>query len=82
MGPSSQSLLITLLPLAIVLIPLILINYFLAKEKGKNVLLWTLLSIIPIVNYFILFYLIGTPDLIISNKLDKLIKEVEELKSK
>jgi hypothetical protein len=47
------------LPLILLTIPLIFICHQLAKEKGKNVSLWTVLGIIPIVNYFVVLYLVG-----------------------
>jgi hypothetical protein len=69
--------LLTLLPFLLMSIPIIFINYFLAKEKGKNVTLWTILSIIPIVSYFCGMYLIGCANVNFDQKLDKIIKLLE-----
>lgn len=56
------------------MIPLIFVINRLAKEKGKNDVLWTILACIPIVNFVILPYLIGTPSKIQEEKLDKILE--------
>ena len=35
---------------------------FLAQEKGRNVVLWSLLALIPIINIAAIIYIVGTPD--------------------
>lgn len=67
-----------LIPLIIMMIPIILICYRLAKDKGKNVVKYTILSFIPLVNYFILAYLVGTPNLILDRKLDRILSLLEK----
>jgi hypothetical protein len=49
--------LMSFLPLLILMIPLIFIIRKLAMEKGKNVILWTVLACIPVVNFVILWYI-------------------------
>ena len=53
---------ISFLPLVIIMVPLIFVVRKLAIEKGKNVVLWTILACIPIVNFIILWYIVGTPN--------------------
>jgi len=52
---------VSLLPMIVIMIPMAFIINKLAKEKGKNAVLWTVLACIPIVNIFILPYIVGTP---------------------
>lgn len=67
-------------PLFLLTIPISFICHRLAKEKKKNVALWTTLGIIPVVNYFVLFYLVGSANLVLEDKLDHLLKLVESSK--
>jgi hypothetical protein len=66
--------LVSFLPLIIIMIPMIFIVNRLAKEKGKNVVLWTILACIPIVNMIILPYMVGTPSKIQEEKLDRILE--------
>jgi uncharacterized BrkB/YihY/UPF0761 family membrane protein len=55
----------------------------LAKEKGKDITLWTVLSLIPVINFFVLLYLVGTPNTALDKKVDRilnLLPKEEELK--
>ena len=61
------------LPIIILMLPLVFLCYKLAKEKGKDTSLYTILGIIPILNYFILLYLIGASDENLNNKIDQMI---------
>jgi hypothetical protein len=44
------------LPLLLLSIPLAIGNYFLAGRLGRNRLTWVVLSLIPFVNIFFLYY--------------------------
>ena len=44
------------LPLFLLSIPLAIGNYFLAGRLGKNRVTWVILSLIPFVNIFFLYY--------------------------
>lgn len=70
--------LVTLLPALLMTIPLVFICYRLAKEKGKNVTLWTILGIIPVVNYFVLAYLVGAANRLLAKKVDRLLAILEK----
>lgn len=50
----------SLLPLLIATFPLTLICYQVARQRNRRFGLWTVLSVIPVVNYFVLLYLLGS----------------------
>jgi uncharacterized BrkB/YihY/UPF0761 family membrane protein len=45
----------------------------LAKEKGKDITLWTVLSLIPVINFFVSLYLVGTPNTALDKKVDRIL---------
>lgn len=47
----------------------------LARDKGRNVGLWVVLALIPIVNFACLWYFVGTPDKRVERKLDQLLAQ-------
>jgi hypothetical protein len=69
------------IPLIIMMIPLIFICRQLAKDKGKNALKYTILACIPIVNYYALIYLVGAPNSMVEEKLDRLLAMIENHRS-
>jgi hypothetical protein len=73
---------LSLLPLIIIMIPMIFVIRYLAKEKGKDVVLWTVLACIPFINFIILPYIVGTPSKILEDKLDKIIETLNRLEQK
>ncbi len=79
--PSSFFIIPAILSLLFI-IAIIIITYRLAKEKGKNVVLWTILSIIPIVNIFVLNYIIGTPSNLHNEKMDKILELLNQMNQK
>jgi hypothetical protein len=62
----------------IIAIPLIIMNIFIAKRKGQDRLVFGLLSLLPIVNFFCIIYLLSLTDIDILNKLDKIIEYIEK----
>jgi hypothetical protein len=70
---------LSLLPLIIIMIPMIFVIRKLAKEKGKDVILWTVLACIPIVNFIVLPYIVGTPSKILEDKMDIIIETLNRL---
>jgi uncharacterized membrane protein YciS (DUF1049 family) len=50
--------------------------HLLAKDKGRNVALWTLLALIPIVNFACIWYFIGASNLRLERKLDALMNQL------
>ncbi|MGA7799478.1 MAG: hypothetical protein WCC36_01575 [Gammaproteobacteria bacterium] len=49
-----------MLPLLFATFPLTFICYQVARDRKRRFGLWTVLSFIPFVNYFVLLYLIGS----------------------
>ena len=45
----------------------------LAKEKGKNITLWTILGLVPAVNFYSLLYLLGAPSKVLEEKMDRIL---------
>ena len=66
------------LPLIVLTIPIVFICNRIAKEKHKNVTLWTVLGLIPAVNYFALFYLIGSANTVLEKKLDTVLELLQK----
>ena len=66
--------LISFLPLIIMTLPMGVIAHLLAKEKGRNVTLWTILGIIPMINIFTIWFFIGAANLKMERKLDELLE--------
>jgi hypothetical protein len=74
MQPSTEANLMSIIPLLLVSVLLGIVGHFLAKDKGRPVLRWTILCIIPGVNLYCLMFLIGSTSLRIERKLDELLK--------
>jgi len=55
-----------------------LFAHMLAKEKGRNVLLWTILGFIPVVNIFCMWFFVGAANLRLEEKIDRLLKSTEK----
>ncbi len=51
--------------------------YFLAKDKGRNVGLWTILGFIPFLNLIFLLYFISATNLRLEGKLDRIISKLD-----
>jgi hypothetical protein len=73
---------VSLLPMFIIMIPMIFIIRALAREKGKDVILFTILACIPILNFITLPYIVGTPSKILEDKIDKILETLERLEKK
>ena len=65
------------LPLVIISIPIMFICGSVAKEKGKNVTLWTILGLIPGINIYSLLYLFGASSTILEGKIDKILAQMK-----
>ena len=69
--------LVSFVPLAIYSVAFGVIAFLLAREKGRNVPLWTILGCIPLVNIFCLGYFVGSPSKKLEAKLDAIITRLE-----
>lgn len=58
----------------VMIILLALISHMLAKQKGRNVVLWTILGLIPGINMICIYYFVGATNLTLERKIDKLLK--------
>ena len=62
------------------LFPLILsmtfgvVAHLLAKEKGRNVILWTIIGCIPGINFLAMWFFVGASNLKLEKKLNDLIE--------
>ncbi len=68
---------LSLLPLLIISLLITLVSYLLAKEKGRNVFLWTLLGAVPLVNLACIWFFVGAANLRLESKLDDLIERLK-----
>lgn len=68
---------LSLLPLLIISLLITLVSYLLAKEKGRNVFLWTLLGAIPFVNLACIWFFVGAANIRLERKLDDLIERLK-----
>jgi len=69
------------IPLLLMTIPLIVICRKLAQDKGRNATKYTILGCIPLLNYVVLLYLIGTTNKIMEDKIDQVLSIINSGKS-
>ncbi len=50
------------------------LSHFLAKEKGRNVALWTVLGAIPFVNFIAIWYFVGAANFRLERKVDQILE--------
>lgn len=65
-------------PYVLISIVLGFMSRSLAKEKGRNIALWTVLGFIPFVNFFSWGYFIGAANIRLENKVDQLLAKSAE----
>jgi hypothetical protein len=79
MQPHNEtSALLSLLPLLIMSVFISISSFLLAKEKGRNVLKWTILGSIPILNFICIWFFVGATNLRIERKLDDILAELRK----
>jgi O-antigen/teichoic acid export membrane protein len=74
---NEPSVLISLLPLILMSLLIAVGSYFLAKEKGRNALKWTILGAIPLVNFVCIWFFVGATNLRLERKLDQILAELK-----
>jgi hypothetical protein len=67
--------LLQLVPFAILSMGLGLQAFLLARDKGRNVVLWTVLGLIPLVNFFCMWFFVGASNRNLEKKIDQLLEE-------
>jgi hypothetical protein len=50
----------------------------LAREKGRNVTLWTVLALIPIFNFLFMWYFVGASNLKLEQKVDEILRKLDK----
>jgi hypothetical protein len=65
-----------LLPLVIMSVGIGVAAYFLAKDKERNVVRWTVLGCIPVVNIVAVWFFIGASNLRVERKLDEVLQRL------
>ena len=71
-------------PIVSLILPIIimfifsLVAHMLAKEKGRNVVLWTILGFIPVVNIFCMWFFVGAANLRLEEKIDQLLQSTQK----
>jgi hypothetical protein len=82
MEPSYPLLFDLLVLLLLFVLPIVVLSFIIAPRKGKNPILYGLLSLIPVMNIYIICYLISLTDRSVVEKLDAiLLEKVEILKA-
>ena len=61
----------------VLLLAMPIIAALLAAEKGRNVTLWAILGAIPGFNVLAMFYFVGARNLILEEKLDRILAQIE-----
>jgi len=72
MQESSAGAITGLLPILLMSVFVAIAAHLLAKEKGRNVLKWTILGCIPFVNILCIWFFIGAANLKLERKIDEL----------
>jgi len=67
------------MPLFLIIVPAGL-SYFLAKDKGRNIGLWTALGLIPFLNLVFLLFFLSATNLRLEAKLDRIITSLDTQK--
>lgn len=75
-SPQTQYTIAQFLPLIILSIVIGLVAHNLAKEKGRDVTLWTILGILPFINFFMIWYFVGASNLKHEAKLDEILSRI------
>jgi hypothetical protein len=61
------------IPLMIISLVMGFVARALAKDKGRNVLNWTVLGFLPIINFMCAWYFVGATNLRMERKIDALL---------
>jgi hypothetical protein len=65
---------VSFIPLLLLSLGISITGFLLAKEKGRNVALWTIVGLIPFINFLAVWFFIGATNLNAERKLDKLLQ--------
>lgn len=71
MSNETSSMIMSLLPFFLIIIPYGIVHYFLARRIGKSPVLWLILTYVPIVNFVFIPYALYRAIFTILDRLDK-----------
>ncbi len=74
---NDASVFVSLLPLLLMSVCTAIGSHLLAKEKGRNVLKWTILGAIPLVNFACIWFFVGAANLRLEKKMDDLLARTD-----
>jgi hypothetical protein len=72
---------ITFIPMLLMSIPILIMNIILAKRKGRNAVLYFVISIIPLAGYFAAIFLASLTDKSINDKINRILEMLESKNS-
>jgi hypothetical protein len=75
MQPTPTNGFLAFVPLLIISVLIAIPAHLIAKDKGRNVPLWTILGLIPLVNYVCMFFFVGASNLRLEKKIDALLEQ-------
>ena len=61
MENSAPNMLMTFIPLILMTLMMAIPAHLLAKDRGRNTALWTVLALVPVVNIACIWYFVGAP---------------------
>ena len=76
---TSTSMITMLATFFLLMIPIAIVNAVIAKRKGRSRSLYGWLSVIPLVGYYLLCYLISLPDKDLIDKIERILAKTEKL---
>jgi len=81
MQEGNASSFVSFLPMILLSVVFAVSAHLLAKEKGRNIIKWTILGAIPIVNIFCIWFFVGAANLRLERKVDELAERLSAIKS-
>ncbi|KKB64426.1 hypothetical protein WM40_05785 [Robbsia andropogonis] len=73
--PMTPETLSSLISLLITSLAFAVVGGFIARDKGRHVTVWTIVCVIPLVNFFCILYLVAASNLRLEQKLDALLAQ-------
>jgi len=72
--PFEGSPLLQFVPFVVLSLLFGIVAFLLARDKGRNVTLWTILGILPMVNFICIWYFVGASNVRLERKVDELLR--------
>lgn len=73
--PLESSPLLQFVPFVVFSMLFGIVAFLLARDKGRNVTLWTILGILPVVNFVCIWYFVGASNVRLERKVDELLRD-------